>query len=183
MLLYYKCPHTPGQQVLQGDQSTQVVPKTWVVPRTGPQEHQPQAPEELPQVDEESVGYETERQGPAVGQELGPQALHHIHGSGIHGKCPEAAVTRQPSVLCDAPVPHCGEDHFTEAAMKGVHVEAKRSRQRARGDISTRIWRSFISKAGSCWRGSSLTRERWPTEDYGAELCPAPTASACCNVD
>lgn len=67
-------------------------------------------------------------------------------------------MTRQPSVLCDAPVPHCGEDHFTEAAMKGVHVEAKRSRQRARGDISTRIWRSSVSKTGSCWRGSALAR-------------------------
>lgn len=154
MLLCYKRRHTPRNSILQSHQSSQVVPITWVVPRTGPQQPQPCPPAELPQVDEHGVGQQTRWQWVLLSQQSASQALHEVYRNGVHRQRPQAAVTCQPSVLSAAPVPHGSEGHLTEAAMQRIHIEAHCSRERTAWDALVWLCWGFILNTRPCHTGN-----------------------------
>lgn len=124
VLLCYKRRHSPGNGVLQSNQTSQVVLKGRVVPGTGPEQLQYRPPAQLPGVDEQRVGRQTYMQRLTSSQEPRSQPLHQVDCSCVHGQSPQAAVTCQPPVPGAAPVPHSSEGHLTQAAVKGVHVES-----------------------------------------------------------
>lgn len=155
VLLCYKRCHSPGQCVLQGHQSSQVIPITWVVPGTGPQQPQPRPPAELPEVDEHGVGHQTQWQRAALSQQSCPQALNEVDCSSVHRQRPQAAVTWQPSVLGAAPVTHSGEGHLTEAAVQRVHTQTSCSGERTTRDALMWLCEGFVFTA-SPWHSGEF---------------------------
>ena len=153
MFLCHQRRHGPGQRVLKGHQARQVIAVPGVVPGAGPQEPQPEAPAELPQVDEQGVGQQARRQRPAAGKQRGAQPLHQEEGRGVHGQGPQAAVSGQPPVPGVVPVTRGGEGHFAEAAVQGVDVDTgpRGERLEAGAVCGGLYWRVRIP-TGSCRR-------------------------------
>lgn len=151
MLLCDQRRHAPRHGVLQGDQSTQVAAEAGVVPGTGPQQPQAAAPAVLPQVDEERVGQQPQRQPAAPGQQPGPEALHRVDRTAVHGESPQAGVAHQSGVSGGAPVPGGGEGHLAEAAVQRVHIEAGGSREAATRGLPAGLILGLVLGSRPCY--------------------------------
>lgn len=124
MFLCYKGRQGPGNSILKCYQTNKVKPEFRIVPRTGSKQPQQKPPTKLPQINEERVHGQPDRQGAVLLLQPSTQTFHEEDGRAVDKQSPKACVACQFVVMGVVPVPGCCERHLAETPMQGVNIES-----------------------------------------------------------